>query len=182
MTVCKWKKRAHIFIYMFSQAQAWRRRDHRYDDGWKWNNGTRDKHDHFLQLYIKLDLWNIILYFGSCACLSLYSLCAIFFVCVFFIVFFVVVVVVCTMMVTFRVLVVHLALSMRFDVIKYDNGSFSVWDNLYWMWTITECELEMKFPTSSLSAVGGWIDLPHSHSINHDSWDLFNFWRMTMRK
>lgn len=124
-TVCnKQEKRAHLFMcFPQTYSHCMRSRPHRYDDGWKWNNGTGDKHDHFLQLYIKLDLWNIILYLGSCAlaCHFIPSVQFFFFRFSF-----------CHLFgrITFRVFAMHLALFVRFHVIKYDNGSFSVRNNL----------------------------------------------------
>lgn len=39
----------------------------RNNDGWNWNSGTRNKYDHFIQLYIIIwDLSTISLYLGRC--------------------------------------------------------------------------------------------------------------------
>ena len=62
----------------------------------------------------------------------------------FFYLFIVFAVLVRMMMVTFRVFAMHLALSMRFHDIIYDNGSISVRENLF-----IECDHE-----SNLNAIG----------------------------
>lgn len=73
------KKEPWIDACPFASTQPSQTGTFKLDDGWKWNNGTWDKHVHFVQLYSKqMYLWHIIFYLRICVYLPLHSPRAVF--------------------------------------------------------------------------------------------------------